>query len=389
MSAMSCTGHAEPFKIALDPSRQLAMTSRHSARGLLVGAAALALSLSAAAAQAAPAAGWSTPDCGTVSGDGAFSYTVDDGNSITPTTTSITPQAYSHLATLDREDALVGVTKDTIQISRDAGCSWAVVARPRNLSQYDVAAAGKDVAYVYGINDQPIYRVDGARVLARSGPAADDGFTGLAADHRQPNHVVAVDKKGQVYRSSDGARTWDPVGKAPDTFVYVAAIDPADHDHIVLGSSDGTFTTFDGGLRWTQSRGLGKHANVAVFTVAVSPADPMTVWAQGYDHEQTGNGARHIWRSVDGGLHYWPVLDGTEVDLLNGDQLWPSPADADVLYFEFGTYFGGFGTDLYRYDDVRESVTHTHSSFDGIDSLAFSPADPAVMYLGLSEVQVD
>ncbi len=114
----------------------------------------------------------------------------------------------------------------------------------------------------------------------------------------------------------------------------------------------------------------------------------MTVWVEGYDLGQTTNGARHIWRSVDGGLHYWPVLDGNEVILYNGNQLWPSPTDADVLYFEYGTYFGGFGTNLYRYDDARESVSYTHSSFDGINSLSFSPADPTVMYLGLSEVQV-
>jgi hypothetical protein len=72
----------------------------------------------------------------------------------------------------------------------------------------------------------------------------------------------------------------------------------------------------------------------------------------------------------------------------NGNNLWPSPTDADVLYFEYGTYFASFGTNLYRYDDARESVTYTRSSFDGIDSLSFNPADPTVMYLGLSEVHV-
>ncbi len=324
-----------------------------------------------------------------MSGDGAFSFTTDDGHTIAPTTVGITPQAYSHLATLDRADSLVGITKNTIQISRDAGCSWAVVAKPGDLTQYDVVAAGKDVAYAYGINDQPIYRVAGTRVQVRSGPTENAGFIGLAAEHKQPNHLVAVDKKGQVYRSSDGAATWNPVGKVPSTSVYDAAIDPADVDHIVVGTGGAaTFTTFDGGLRWTQSRGIGTRAHANAFAVAISPEDPMTVWVEGLDPKQTGNGARHIWRSVDGGLHFWPVLDGNEVILRNGNTLWPSPTDADVLYFEYGDYFGGFGTNLYRYDDARESVSYTHSSYDGINSLSFSPADPTVMYLGLSEVQV-
>jgi photosystem II stability/assembly factor-like uncharacterized protein len=367
------------------------MTPWHSrARGLLLGTAAITLCIPAATTYAAPAGAWSAPDCATVSGDGAFSYTADDGNSIAPTTVEITPQAYSHLATLDRRDALVGITKNTIQISRDAGCTWAVIDRPRDLSQYDVAAAGKDVAYVYGINNQPIYRVAGARVQVRSGPTANTGFAGLAADHHQSNHVVAVDKKGQVWRSSDGAATWDPIGKPAGGSVYDAAIDPTDLDHIVIGTGGaGTFTTFDGGLRWTQSRGIGTRAHANGFTVAISPMDPMTVWVEGYDLGQTTNGARHIWRSVDGGLNYRSVLDGTDVILYNGTPLWPSPTDANVLYFAYGTYFGGFGTNLYRYNDAREFVSYTHSGFDGINSLSFSPADPTVMYLGLSEVHVD
>lgn len=357
---------------------------------MLLGAAAATIALLPTAAQAAPAHGWTTPDCSVVSSDGAFTYTVDDGQSITGTATRITPQAYSHLAVLDHRNDLVGVTKNTIQISRDAGCSWATIAKPMNLSQYEVIAAGKDVAYVVGINDQPIFRVAGDRVQQRSGPAAGDGLTGLAADHRHPNQIVAVDKHGQVYRSSDGAQSWDAAGKAPDVDVYDAAIDPSDPDHIVIGtSSDAVFTTFNGGWSWTQSRGIGTHSHANGFTVAISPKDPSTVWVEGYDLSQSNNGARHIWRSVDGGLHYWSVLDGNEVTLYNGTDLWPSPTDADVLYFAFGTWFGGYGTDLYRYDDARESVTSTHDNYDGIDSLAFSPADPTVMYLGLSEVQVD
>jgi photosystem II stability/assembly factor-like uncharacterized protein len=388
---MSGTGHPETFQDRGRAVYTIAMTvSLPRKRGVLLSAAATALCLVPVAAQAAPAPGWTTPDCSVISGDGAFSYTADDGATIAATATAITPQAYSHLAALDRRDALVGVTKNTIQISRDAGCSWATIAKPRNLSQYDVTAAGKDVAYVYGINDQPIFRVAGDRVQERSGPIADDGVAGLAADDRHPNRLVAVDKHAQVYRSTDGATSWQPVGKVPDADVYQAAIDPSDLNHIVIGtSSNATYTTFDGGWRWTQSRGIGTRSHANVFSVAISPNDPSTVWVEGYDLSQSNNGARHIWRSVDGGLHYWPVLDGNDVTLYNGTPLWPSPTDPDVLYFMFGTYFGNYGTDLYRYDDARESVTWTHDHYDGIDSLVFSPADPSVMYLGLSEVHVD
>jgi len=264
-----------------------------------------------------------------------------------------------------------------------------VARTDNNLSQYDVTAAGKDVAYVYGINDQPIYRVADTRVQERSAPVAGDGVRGFAADTRHPNDLTVVDRHEQIYRSAHGAKSWHPVGKAPAANVYAAAIDPADSHHVVMGTSgQGTFTTFDAGATWTRSKGIGKHAHANGFSVVISPADPDTVWVEGYDLDESTNGARHIWRSVDGGLHYWSVLDGNDVTLYNGTSLWPSPANPDVLYFEFGTWYGNYGTDLYRYDDTRESVTWNHNDYDSIDSLAFSPADPTVMYLGLEEVQV-
>jgi hypothetical protein len=364
------------------------MTSRYTrVRGLVLSVAALTLCLPAATAQAVTAP-WSTPGCTTVNGDGAFSYTADDGRHIVPTSTHITPQAYSHLASLDAPNTLVGISKDTIQVSRDSGCSWSVIATPRNLSQYDVVAAGKDVAYVYGINDQPIYRVAGDRVQVLAGPIQDDGFAGLAADKEHSNHLVAVDKDGRVYRSYDGAATWHVVTKAPVPSVYDAAFDPADLGHIVLGTGGlATVTTFDGGLRWLRSRGAGTQGHTNAFRVAISPNDPMTVWAEGYDLRQSGNGARRLWRSVDGGRTYRAVLDGNLVRLYNGNHLWPSPTDPAVVYFEYGTPFEG--TDLYRYDDAHGFVSQTHSNFDGIDSVAFNPADPTVMYLGLSDEQFD
>jgi len=81
------------------------------------------------------------------------------------------------------------------------------------------------------------------------------------------------------------------------------------------------------------TRGLGR--NPSGFSAAVSPTDPQTVWVEGFDQDAQDNRARHVWRSVDGGRHFWSVLDG-----------------ADVLYLAYGTPFGG--TDLYRYDDVHE-----------------------------------
>ena len=357
---------------------------------LVIGIAAGLLLGAVPAAAAGTAAGWTPPACETVDGDGSFSFTRNDGATLTPTSNPLTPVAYSSLVALARPGHLVGITKKTVQLSQDAGCSWEVVARTeQDLSQYSLAAGPGGVAYAYGVNDPVVLRISGRHVSRHRGPLSDDGVAGFHVDASNPNLLTAVDKSGGVYLSTDGSRAWVKQASAPVTElgVYEAAIDPWDRRHIVLGlSGAGTLATFDGGWTWTRSEGIGAKGNANVFSVSVSSADPGTVWVEGFDPAQSGsNRARHIWRSSDGGLTYRSVLDGWDVTLYNGTELWPSPVDPDVVYFEFGTSFAGFGTDLYRYDDATGSVSWTHNAYDGINSVSFHPADPAVMYLGLVE----
>jgi hypothetical protein len=55
-----------------------------------------------------------------------------------------------------------------------------------------------------------------------------------------------------------------------------------------------------------------------------------------------------------------------------------------VLYFVFGSYFNDYGTDLYRYDHVIGQVTKTHNAYDEVSAIVASPADPNLLYLGLT-----
>lgn len=335
--------------------------------------------------------GWKTPACEAVAGDGAFSFTKDGGVTIAPTSTKLAPVAYSTVAALRRPGHLVGITKKTVQTSEDSGCTWTRIATlDQDLSQYSLATGPGGIAYAYGVNHAPIFRISGDRVSRRSGPLPHDGVAGFNVDAQDPNLLTVVDKNGTIYTSTDAARTWRKAGSAPvsQLGVYHAAVDPTDRDHIVLGTSNqGTVVTFDRGQTWTKSRGVGAQERANVFSVAISATDPDTVWAEGYDLSMPGgtNRARHIWRSTDGGLTYQPVLNGWEVNLYNGTRMWPSPVDTGVVFFEFSTSFGGYGTDLYRYDAESGVLDRAHTSAEGIHSVAFHPADPTVMYLGLIE----
>ncbi|MFE9690360.1 WD40/YVTN/BNR-like repeat-containing protein [Micromonospora sp. NPDC005806] len=364
--------------------------SRLSGFLVLAVTAAGAVNLSSAVPAAAGADPWHRPQCGVVQGDGSATFTRTDGAVLARTATALTPVAYTKIAALSTPNTLVAISKRAIQRSTDAGCSWQQVGTTdRDLAAYDVAGGPANTAYVYGINDQPIYRVQGDRITTVDGPVPDDGVVALAVDPADPQVLRAVSKAGQVYDSGDGGATWAPVGLpvGPAVFLYKAAVDPTDRDHVVAGTmGDVTFVTFDGGHSWVQSTGTGPGRSNG-FTVAISPADPQTVWVEGYDLSDTDNdnGVRHIWRSTDGGRSFASVLDGLQATLYNGNPLWPSPVDPDVLYFEFGTWFSNYGTDLYRYDASTGRLTSQHNTYDSITSVAFNPVDPQVMYLGLTE----
>ncbi|MFD2768149.1 WD40/YVTN/BNR-like repeat-containing protein [Micromonospora eburnea] len=362
--------------------------SRLSGSIALAVTAASAVNL-ASALPAAAADGWHRPQCGTVRGDGSVTFTRNNGTVLVPTTTAPTPVAYPKVVALTTPNTLVAISKKTIQRSTDAGCSWQlIVDTAPDLATYDLAAGPGGIAYAYGVNDQPIFWVQGDQVGKALGPVPGDGVTGLSVDPADARVLRAVSKAGQIYDSGDGGATWSAVGvpAGPDEFVYKAAIDPTDRAHVVVGTmSHGSYVTFDGGQSWTRSSGVGDTARVNAFSVAISPADPRTVWLEGYDESRNDNSARRIWRSTDGGRSFVSMLDGSGPTLFNGTPLWPSPVDPNVLYFEYGTSFAGYGTDLYRYDASKGKLTAQHNSHHGITSVAFNPIDPQVMYLGVVE----
>jgi hypothetical protein len=357
----------------------------------LVGAVVLT-GLVAPSAGAAPHEHWESPQCGKVAGDGSLSFTRDDGRSIAPTSSAPQPVQYEFaVAPLSTANTVLSVDNHgTVQASPDAGCSWIALGSVKGLAVPRMAAGPDGEAYVWDEKGPNLYRIDGIRV--RPLPPVGDANTDVAAlavDRYFPRHLRAVLGDGTVRDSYDAGQTFRTTAKPvrPGLFLYDAAIDPVNVNHIVLGTlSDGVYTTWLGGLHWTQST-LGKRINA--FSVAVSPANPLVVWAQGINLDEYAAHApsegRHIYRSTDGGFTFRVAVDQQPgVTLVNGALLAPSPADANTVYFVYGTSYASYGTDLFRYDARRNSLSAQHNDHDGIKSIAFNPKDPQVMYLGFA-----
>ena len=322
------------------------------------------------------------PDCHVISGTPAVTFSRDGGATVAPRTMPLHGIGYTYgVAAIDKH-TILSVHNDAVSISRDAGCSWQFVGNVTgpDLFPPSITPAPGGAAYIWSDNREILARYSASGLTILKPPGA---IVGMGAD---ATRVRAVDTNGTLWTSSDDGASWQRIGPSAvsGTIVYRAAFDPADLDHVLIGTAvSGAFVTFDGGRDWQPATGVAKGFNV--FSVVVSPADPNIAWAEGLN---LADDSRHIFRSTDGGRTFAAVVDaGDGVTLINGTLLAAQPSDPNVLYFVFGTYFQDYGTDLFRYDAASRELRLMHHDFDDIDAIAFSPGDPNVMYFGLEVVE--
>lgn len=339
---------------------------------------------------------WAAPACTSVTGTGAVTFTSDAGATLAPTDERLSTTVYTFglVAFADVPGKLLAAASGQLLASDDAGCTWtegeAVAAD--NLFKLEATAGG--VAWGWADNGTTLVRIaaDGTVTPVRN----DLTMLGFWADPADADHARFGDGDGVIWETTDGA-TFAPIGLAPagtDALGYRVAFDPVNPDHALFGTAvNGAYVTFDGGATWASATGFaeaGRPANV--FQLVVSPVDTGVVWAQGIDLDATEtpiSEGRHLWRSDDGGLTFRSVAEQSEtLILVNGPPMFADAADADVVWFTFGTYYDAYGTDLYRYDHAAGAVTSTHNAYDDVVAVAFSPADPAILYLGVAEERV-
>jgi hypothetical protein len=338
---------------------------------------------------------WSAPACDRVAGTAAVTFTRDEGATLAPTVRVLRGTKYTFgLVTLDRPNQLLAAVGSTILRSLDAGCRWtlwAELSRQSGNALLFLTAAPGGRAYAWELNGDALFILGQLRPFQLRSPATS--ILGLGVDPSNARHARLMDSAGQMWETTDFGQTWSRTGTPavvdPNPLLYRAIFDPRDLNHVVVGmATDGAVVTFDGGASWLRAGGFavtGGRANI--FTGVISPVDSDVVWVEGIDLSQTENppaSGRHIYRSTDGGISFAPVVDqSAEVTLVNGPVMAAHPTDPNVLYFVFGTSFQSYGTDLFRYDAGTGLLTKTHNAYDDIGSIAFNPAVPSVMYLGL------
>lgn len=328
------------------------------------------------------------PPCS--AGSTLVTWTRDAGATLAPVAPGPDPNTYTWSLAIPADDPMTMLVENngTVWRSTDAGCTFAAVGTFSE-TLWSLSAAPDGRAWGYVVNGPKVVFIDGETITESNGPG--DSLLGLAIDPTDATHIRVGAGRGLYDRVGDGR--WTLLGEPPtEESAYVWAFDPANIDHVVVGTTrDGVWTTRDGGGTWAHAGGFEDKINI--FAATWSPVDPDVVWAEGVDMDESDAGApsqgRHVWQSTDGGVSFTPVVDqGGDVVLTNGVPMTADPVDPGVVWFTFGSSFGGEGTWLYRYEAGTVTSEHT-AAWHGFPSLAFSPADPGLLYLAVLLEQID
>jgi len=169
------------------------------------------------------------------------------------------------------------------------------------------------------------------------------------------------------------AQVWQPMGPSGGD-VRTLTTDPADRNHIYLGTSDGhIFGSVDAGEHWALLGRAGTRLDSVVSAIVVDSHNPRTLWAATWTQDPVAGGG--VYRSDDGGTTWRAAgLAGHAVRAL-------AAADGDD-----GLLIAGAVDGLFRTDDGGGSwkrlTPEGHEELRNFDSVALDPANPKIIYAG-------
>ena len=171
------------------------------------------------------------------------------------------------------------------------------------------------------------------------GPLRAGRTRAAVGDPNRPNVLYIGVTNGGVWRTTDYGRTWEPIfddqstGSIGDIAVstsnpnilYVATGEGLQRPDLSVGN--GVYKTTDSGKTWTH---LGLRDGQQIARIVVDPKNPDRVFAAVLGHPYGPNKERGIYRSLNGGQSFEPVLQKDENT--GGNDVEFDPVNADVVY---------------------------------------------------------
>lgn len=183
---------------------------------------------------------------------------------------------------------------DVFAKSTDGGDNWQSLA-PSSFPSLDLhafAADPRNSTTVYAaVAGQGLYRSDdGAATFERV--SAEVGGSVMALALTAGGRILAGDMQRGLLMSADAGKTWKQVLDAQLAGLAISLSSPKR----ILAAGPGIFRSLDGGTHWSQVARL----DAGVGAIAWSPSDPRFAYAVGFD--------RVLYRSRDGGASWAPVV---------------------------------------------------------------------------------
>ena len=221
-----------------------------------------------------------------------------------------------------------------------------------------------------------------------------------------PNGTSPTLGQKGVFKSSDGARTWQPMGLSLSARIGRIAVDPADEARVFVaatgpvfasGGERGLYRSADAGATWTRVL-TGANDTTGATDVWVDPQNPNRVYAVLWDHlrqasfRRLGGDGSGIFRSDDGG-DTWARLAGGLPPVspdVGRIAFALAPSDPSRLYAMYIDSVGFFSA-LYRSDNggdtwselpAGSTLINSQSSFGWwFGRLWVAPADADRLYV--------
>jgi photosystem II stability/assembly factor-like uncharacterized protein len=241
-----------------------------------------------------------------------------------------------------------------------------------------------------GTSDGQIFKSrDGARTWQRLRPGLER--RGLSIDHividpRNPSMMyvgawaVARDEQGGVFKSEDGGAHWKVLDATKGLSVRSLAIAPSDSSFLIAGSANddptlnGVYRSTDAGKKWERISPVGDKEIRNIESVAIDPRTTSTMYI----------GTWHLpWKTTDGGAS-WKQTGYKAVGMIDDSDIFGicvSPTSPDQVYINAcsGIYrSGSAGEKWVKIPGIPFSARRTYK-------LLVHPSNPKVIFAGTSE----
>jgi photosystem II stability/assembly factor-like uncharacterized protein len=215
-------------------------------------------------------------------------------------------------AAAGREPPWGGPELGRIYKTNNSGNSWFEVLR-KNWPFTAVVVAPTNSNIVYAGKEMEVFKsTDGGRTWQNMGfncPGYYSGIPiGMAVDPTDPNIVYLNSYDGGVYKSTNGAESWFPASKGyTGAKIFDLSLHPNDPLTIYAVGRCGTFKSNDGGENWIGLNNTALKGIALQQSVTVDPQNPSIMYSgSSFD----GN----IYKSFDGGNSWIELFDFVEID---------------------------------------------------------------------------